>query len=102
MFSLGMLVIVGGTLVFIAQTSLSLITKVPDAVLKWIGGGQASLGADDAKRSHDAMVAGVSNRIERVGGKPGARRAGGGGQSPASGSRADDSSASSSPPSEKP
>ena len=102
MFSLGMLVMIGGTLVFIAQTSLSLITKVPDAVLKWIGGGQSSLGADDAKRSHDAVVAGVSSRVERAGGKPGARR--GGGQSPASGSRssADDSSAASSEPSKKP
>lgn len=93
-FSLGMLIVIGGMLVFIAQSSLSLITKVPDRVLKWIGGGEASLGSDDATRSHDAVVASVSSRVERVGGVAGGGKPGAGGgaggvgsQSPASGSR---------------
>ena len=99
-FSFGMLMVVGGTLVFIAQSSLSLITKVPDGVLKWIGGGQGTLGSEDATRGHDTVVAGVSSRVERASaagsGKPGVGGgAGGGGHPPASASR------SSSRPSEK-
>lgn len=91
MSSLGMLVMMGGTLVFIAQTSLSLITEVPDRVLKWIGGGQSALGAGGAVKHHEAVVGVVTNRVERAGGggKPGAGSAGGwwGSQPPASGSR---------------
>lgn len=104
-FSLGMLVMVGGMLVFIAQTSLSLITKVPDSVLKWIGGGQSPLGATAAADHSSVVMAAVSNRSElmaqKVAGatKPPAESGGRGG-SQASASSPSSSGSSGSKPSE--
>ena len=81
----GGIVIVGGTLIIIIHKSLSLVTWLPENVIKWAGGESGSLGEQSDERRVAGLIGGVGQMQGRNGGgRPGVREPGGG--APAGGS----------------
>lgn len=59
--SLMTILLLVGFLVYICHMSLKLVTKLPDAILRWIGGGNDSLGAAEETQQHMNVIFGKMN-----------------------------------------